>query len=92
MARKGRAVMTYKIEPGLGRIVSPVVLLFPDGHTANYSSGEELIGAVFEQKYRVVEMRAVENTVEIKLKSMTTPIINPIGEEIFFRWGDKAAA
>lgn len=30
-ARKGRAVMTYKLEPGLGRIMSPIALLFPTG-------------------------------------------------------------
>ena len=76
--------MTYKIEPGLGRIMSPVVLLFSDGHTAFFSSGEEACRAVYNRKYRVVEMRAVENVVEIKLESMTTPIINPIGEETFF--------
>ena len=77
-------MMTYKLEPGLGRIMSPILLRFPDGHTANYSSGEELMGQVFDRKYRVVEMRAVENTVEIKLEPITTPIINPIGEETFF--------
>lgn len=76
--------MTYKIEPGLGRIMSPVVLLFPDGHTASFPSGEEACRAVYDRKYRVVEMRAVDNTVEIKLEPITTPIINPIGEETFF--------
>ena len=76
--------MTYKIETRLGRIMSPVTLLFPDGHTANYSSGEELMGQVFDRKYRVVEMRAVENTVEIKLELTAVPEINAVGEETFF--------
>lgn len=76
--------MTYKIEPGLGRIMSPVVLLFSDGHTANYSSGEEVCETVFDRKYRVVEMRAVDNTVEIKLEEAAVPAVNAIGEETFF--------
>lgn len=76
--------MTYKIEPGLGRIMSPILLCFPDGHTANYSSGEEVCRAVYDRKYRVVEIRAVENAVEIRLEHTTTPMINPIGEETFF--------
>ena len=76
--------MTYKLEAGLGRITSPITLLFPHGHTANYSSGEEVCETAFDRKYRMVEMRAVDNTVEIKQETVTTPIINPIGEETFF--------
>ena len=72
--------MTYKLEPGLGRIMSPILLRFPD----EISSGEEACRAVYDRKYRVVEMRAVENTVEIRAEEMTTPLINPIGEETFF--------
>ena len=76
--------MTYKLEPGLGRIMSPILLCFPDGHTASFSSGEEVCRAVYDRKYRVVEMRAVENMVEIKLELTAVPEINPIGEETFF--------
>lgn len=76
--------MTYKIEPGLGRITSPITLLFPDGAKKEYKGGKELCETAFNRKYRVVEMRAVENAVEIKLEPMTTPIINPVGEETFF--------
>lgn len=76
--------MTYKLEPGLGRIMSPILLRFPDGHTASFSSGEEACRAVYDRKYRVVEMRAVENMVEVRAEEMTTPIINPVGEETFF--------
>ena len=86
-ARKGRALMTYKIEPGLGRIMSPVVLLFPDGHTANYSFGEEVCETVFDRKYRVVEMRSVENAVEIRVEEMAVPEINAVGEETVSKRG-----
>lgn len=76
--------MTYKLEPGLGRIMSPILLCFPDGRTANYSSGEEACRAVYDRKYRVVEMRAVDNTVEIRVEEMPVPEINAVGEETFF--------
>lgn len=76
--------MTYKLEPGFGRIMSPVMLLFPDGHTAFFSSGEEACRAEYDRKYRVVEMRAVDNTVEIRVEEMAVPKINAVGEETFF--------
>lgn len=76
--------MTYKIEPGLGRIMSPILLRFPDGHTASFSSGEEACRAVYDRKYHVVEMRAVENTIEIRLELTAVPEINAVGEETFF--------
>ena len=64
--------------------MSPILLRFPDGHTANYSSGEEVCETVFDRKYRVVEMRAMENTVEIRVEEMAVPEINAVGEETFF--------
>ena len=84
MARKGRPVMTYKIEPGLGRITSPITLLFPDGHTANYSSGEEVCETVFDRKYRVTVIRAAEDRIEIRVELTAVPEINAVGEETFF--------
>ena len=58
-ARKGRAVMTYKIESGLGRIMSPITLLFPDWAKKEYKSGKKLCEMAFDRKYRVTEIRAV---------------------------------
>ena len=72
--------MTYKLEPGLSQITSPVVLIFPD-HTESYASGAEACRAVFDRKWRVTEIRAVEGTVEIKLEEMEMP---GNGEETFF--------
>ena len=88
VARKGRelwrTVMTYKLEPGLGRIMSPILLRFPDGHTASFSSGEEACRAVYDRKYHVVEMRVAGHMVEIKLELTAVPEINAVGEETFF--------
>lgn len=71
--------MTYKLEPGLGRIVSPVTLLFPDGTTASFSSDKELCKMAFDRNYKVTEIRAVEDVVEIRLETVAVPDINPIG-------------
>lgn len=72
--------MTYKLEPGLSRITSPVVLVFPD-HTESFSSGAEVCRVVLDKKWRVAEIRAVEGTVEIKLEEMEMP---GNGDETFF--------
>ncbi len=57
--------MTYRLEPGLARITSPIHLILPDHTTRRFSSGEELIGSVFDKRYRVVEMRAAGDVVEV---------------------------
>ena len=72
--------MTYKLEPWLDRITSPVLLIFPD-HTFRYfSSGKELCSTVFDKKWRVVEMKAAGDTIEIRL----APIPDFDGDETFF--------
>lgn len=76
--------MTYKLEPGLVRITSLITLILPNGEKRRYESGEELTGAVFDRKWRVVEIRAVENTVEIRVEPVMVPEINAVGEETFF--------
>jgi len=76
--------MTYKLNPELRLITSPVVLLFPGGARHSYTSGAAVAEKTFNERYRVAEIRAVESVIEIKLESMTTPVINAIGEETFF--------
>lgn len=59
--------MTYKLNPALGKIVSPVVMVLPDGNRQRYGSGAELEKAVFKKRYQVKALRAVEDTVELVL-------------------------
>ena len=75
--------MTYKLEPGLSRITSPVRLIFPEG-AEEYRSGLEACEAEFDKKWRVVELRVAGDVVEIRLTEMDVPAVNPIGEETFF--------
>lgn len=76
--------MTYKLNPELRLITSPVTLIFPGGVRHQYSSGAAVADQVFNERYRVTEIRAAGDVVEISLKPMTTPVINAIGEETFF--------
>ena len=74
--------MTYKLNPALSKIKSPIVLI-ADSIKTNYADGNELVQAVFEKKYAVESIRAVENHVEITLVEPKTPDINWCGEEPF---------
>ena len=65
--------MTYKLEPGLARISSPIVLVMPDGEKREYRDGTELAEAVFDHRYVVGKIRAVNNEIEIILKEPDMP-------------------
>lgn len=76
--------MTYRMEPGLTRITSPIILHFPDNTTRRFSSGEDVVRETFDKRWKVTEIRAGDGEIELMVEEMTTPIINPIGEETFF--------
>ena len=76
--------MTYKLNPELRLITSPVVLIFPGGARHEYSSGTAVAEKTFNERYRVTGIRAVESVIEIQLEPIITPVINAIGEETFF--------
>ena len=76
--------MTYRLEPGLARITSPIILLFPDHTTRRFSSGDDVCKAVFDRKWRVVEITTGDGEIELLVEEMTVPEINALGEETFF--------
>ena len=76
--------MTYKLEPGLARVTSPVFLLFPSGEKMEFESGEKACEAVFDKRWKVTEMRVAGDAIEVKLEEMKVPEVNPIEEETFF--------
>ena len=75
--------MIYKLEPGLARITSPVRLIM-GGEVRYYSSGLAATEAEFDKKWKVTEIRAAGDVVEVSLIDMDVPAVNPIGEETFF--------
>lgn len=72
MTTRGRK-MTYKLEPSLARISSPVILILPGGEKKEYENGTEVCRAVFKHRYRVVEVRAIENKIKISLEESDEP-------------------
>ena len=76
--------MTYKLEPCLSRITSSVHLILPTGEIKEYRDGKAATEAVFDKRWKVMELRAAGDVVEVSVIEMDAPIVNPIGEETFF--------
>ena len=60
--------MTYKLNPEIRKITSPVELIFPDGEKRLFENGADVCSDVFEDRYVVKEIKAVDATVEIYLQ------------------------
>ena len=72
--------MTYKLNPEIRKILSPVMLVFPDGTKQRYESGEAVADAVFDHKYVVSALLAVDDIIELKLVEQEAPNMNWSGE------------
>ena len=55
-------------EEVLGRIVSPVTLIFPDRSKKSYRNGEALAAARFERSYTIKSIAAVDDEIGIILE------------------------
>lgn len=73
--------MTYKLNPALNKIQSPVVLIFPEGNRQKYSNGAAVTDMAFDKKYLVASMIAINSSIEITLEEPSINEINWIGEE-----------
>lgn len=60
--------MTYKLNPEIGKITSPVELIFPDREKRRFNNGAGVCSVVFERRYVVKEINVVDATVEIYLR------------------------
>ena len=78
-------MMTYKLNPAIGKIESPIVLIFPGGEKRNYKNGAGGVEDVFDHKYLIESLRAVGDVVEITLTESTEMNSSTwIGEEQTF--------
>jgi len=75
--------MTYKLNPALKNIESPVILII-NGNKKEYENGEQLTNAVFTKNYDIQSIRAVNNSIEIELKEREIFPVNWTGEEQTF--------
>lgn len=76
--------LTYKLEPGLSRISSPIVLMMPDGEKREYKDGKEIVEALFDKRWKVTELRAAGDAIEEKVEETVIPGTNWTGEEQTF--------
>lgn len=76
--------MTYKLNLSLGKIQSPVVLIFLDGERKKYQNGAAVVETAFDKMLLIDSLRAVENTVEIVLTQQKMTASAWIGEELTF--------
>lgn len=74
--------MTNKLNPEIRKILSPVVLTYPDGTKQQYESGKAVADAVFDHKYEISILSAVNDIVELKLVEQGVPIMNWSGESV----------
>lgn len=59
--------MTYKLNPEVRKIISPVNLVI-DGETRHYPNGEALTELTFDKRYRIVSLSAHDGEVVLNLE------------------------
>ena len=78
--------MTYKLNPEVSKIKSPVILQIENGESsANkiYADGTELANTVFEKHYVVVSLVAQKSSILLTVReNRTVNNTNWIGEEM----------
>lgn len=78
-----RLEVTYKLNPELRKISSPVVLVI-GADRLEYASGNSAAAAEFDKWYLITEMKAVDSKIEISLEEQIAPVTNWNGEEQTF--------
>lgn len=76
--------MTYKINPIIEKIHSPVVLRLPDETVREYESGTASSADTFDKNYQIKSFRAEGSTVIVDLIENNNPAVNWTGEEQSF--------
>ena len=64
---------TFRLEEGLGRIVSPITLIFPDHSKVSYKNGAELAEVAFDNAYKIKSIAAVDDEIGIILEEGDAP-------------------
>ena len=60
--------MTYKLDPIVNLIDSPIKVIFPDSNAREYSCGDELAQGVFEKLYKIQRITADANILVLELE------------------------
>ena len=59
--------MTYKMNPEVAKILSPIKLLFENGESQVFENGEQLVKAVFDKHYNILSYEVKEQYLEIRI-------------------------
>ena len=57
--------MTYKINPEVEKILSPIKLVLENGESQMFENGKQLAQAVFDKHYNIQSYEVKENYLEI---------------------------
>ena len=64
--------MTYKLDPILEKIESPIVIIMPDEKTIEYESGVQVCADTFEIKLGIKRITALNGRVVIELEEISS--------------------
>ena len=75
--------MTYKLNPGVRKIISPVTLIFSDGaDEQRFSDGTALADALFQKNYCMEAISAKDDHIVLTVKENgAVNSMNWVGEE-----------
>ena len=74
-------MLTYKLNPELKIIVSPVVLVCPGNERMRFANGEQAAAATFDRRLLIDTISAEGGTVVLTLKEQEPTNLNWAGEE-----------
>ena len=73
--------MTYKLEPWITRIVSPVEVVILDGTRKKYINGNVAAADIFDRHYVVEKIEALGGVIVLTLKEVEVAESTWVGEE-----------
>ena len=81
VATPGEGYMTYRLEPWIRKIDSPVIVTLPDGTQKRYISGSAAAEDIFDRHYVVEKIEALGGEIVLTLKEVEVAGSTWVGEE-----------
>ena len=76
--------MTYKMNPIVAKMKSPVIVMLPTGEEIRFATGAEAAAADFGKHYAIAEIAAEGGTILLTVEKVGMPQVNWAGEEATF--------
>ncbi len=65
--------MTYKLNPIIEKMQSPVRIILPDESVREYESGADAAADTFDNHYNIQSIKSDGNIIEIKAEAVESP-------------------